>query len=111
MWYEENDWNWAPPSQQCTSSCSIVDPKVLGKALNSCLPQPPYLPDLKPPNFLFSRLKMNLKGRFQMAEDIMNMTDEPRAIQQTSSEQGLQKWKIQWEHCIAAQGKYFEMDK
>jgi hypothetical protein len=83
MWYEENDWNGAPPSQQCTSSCSTVDPKVLGKTLNSSLPHPTYSPDLKPPDFVFPRIKMNLKGRFQMAEDkdIMNMTDEPRAIQ------------------------------
>jgi hypothetical protein len=82
MRYEENDPNGGPPSQQYTNSCSIVEPKVLRKAMSSCFPQPPYSPDLKLSDFLFPRIKMNLKGKLKMVEDIMNITDEPRAIQQ-----------------------------
>jgi hypothetical protein len=46
------------------------------------LAKPPHSPDLSPPTlFPFPKIKMTLKGRFQMVEDIItNMKDELRVI-------------------------------
>jgi hypothetical protein len=55
----------------------------------------PYSPDLSPPDiFLFPKLKITLKGRFQMVENMMtNVTNDLKAIPQTSFKQRFQKWK------------------
>jgi histone-lysine N-methyltransferase SETMAR len=58
------------------------------------LPQPPYSPDLSPPDFfLFPKLKFTLKGRrFQTVEDIItNVTNDLKVIPQTSFKQCFQK--------------------
>jgi hypothetical protein len=59
------------------------------------------MPSPPPYSFVFLKLKITLKGRFQTAEDIItNATDNLKAITQTSFEQCFQKWKRWWERCI-----------
>jgi histone-lysine N-methyltransferase SETMAR len=87
--------------------------QFLAKHLIPTLPQPPYSPDLSPPDFfLFPKLKITLEGRrLQTVEDmITNVTNELKVIPQKSFEHCFQKWKRLWERCITAQGNYLEGD-
>jgi hypothetical protein len=61
------------------------------------------------PNFfLLPKFKITLKGRLRAVEDITTETNDLKAIPQTPFKQCFQKWKRQWESCIAVQGDYFE---
>jgi hypothetical protein len=69
--------------------------------------------DLSLPNFfLFPKLKITLKRRrIQTVENIItNATNELKVMPQTSFKQCFQRWKRQWERCIAAHCNYFEGD-
>jgi hypothetical protein len=54
---------------------------------------PPYSPDLSPPHFFLSaKLKITVKGRrVQTVGDVTNVTNDLKAIPQTTFKQGFQK--------------------
>jgi hypothetical protein len=87
----------------------------LSKQETIVAPQPPYSPDLAPPEFfLFPKLKSNLKGyRFQTVEQIKeNSLQDLRAIPQNTFQDAFQNWKKKrWEQYINSRGEYFEGDK
>jgi transposase len=68
--------------------------QLLAKHSIPTLPQLPYSPDLFPSDFfLFPKLKITLKGRFQTVEDIItNAMNDLKAIPQTSFKQCFQNW-------------------
>lgn len=73
--------------------------------------QAPYSPDMAPCDFwLFSKLKMPLKGRrFESREDIMsNTTAELMSIPKEAYHKCFQQWCARWEKCVTSQGDYFE---
>jgi hypothetical protein len=77
------------------------------------VPHPPCSPDLAPCDFfLFPKIKMTLKGqRFNDVEDIQAESQATLdTVQKEEFQKCFQKWENRWNHCIAAQGEYFEGD-
>ena len=75
------------------------------------VPQPPYSPDLSPPDFfLFPRLKSALKGkRFDSIEDIQaNVKAALAEIPEQDFRVAFESWKSRLQKCIDAGGAYFE---
>jgi histone-lysine N-methyltransferase SETMAR len=73
----------------------------------------PYSPDLAPcVLFLFPKLKHLLKGtHFQSIEDIQKKTtDLLKEFTQNDFQKCFHAWKEHMQHCIEAQGNYFEGD-
>lgn len=78
----------------------------------TCLPHPPYLPDLAPCDFwFFSRVKKHLRGtRFQNVHALKDaVADQVGAISSEEYKRAfLQSWPQRWRRCLAEQGNYFE---
>ena len=76
------------------------------------LPQPPYSPDLTPPDFfLFPRLKSSLKGHhFGTVKDVLQsaVTNVLQEISVQDLQASYDAWQNRWQRCIDAQGCYFE---
>jgi hypothetical protein len=73
----------------------------------------PYSPDMVPCDFfLFPKLKHSLKGtHFQSSEDIQRkMTDLVKGFTLNDFQKCFHAWKERMQHCIDAQGNYFEGD-
>jgi hypothetical protein len=71
----------------------------------------PYSPDLAPCDlFLFPKLKHSLNGtHFQSTEDIQRKTtDLLKGFTQNDFQKCFHTWKERMQHCIEAQGNYFE---
>jgi histone-lysine N-methyltransferase SETMAR len=82
--------SWLFHHDNAPAHTSLSVRKFMTKHSIPTLPQPPYSPDLSPSNFfLFSKLKITLKGRrFQTVEDfITDAMIDLKAIPQTSFEQ------------------------
>jgi transposase len=93
---------------------AILIREFLTKHEMTVVPQPPYSPDLAPPEFvLFPNLKFSLKGRgFRTVEEIEeNSIWDLRAIPQNTFQDAFQNWKKSWERCIKSRAEYFEGDK
>jgi hypothetical protein len=75
--------------------------------------QLPYSPYLAPCNFwLFPKLKLPLKGRFQTVEDIKeNATRQLMAIPKEDFEDCFENWKGHWDKCVILQGQYTKGDQ
>ena len=74
---------------------------------------PPYSPNLAPCDFfLFPKMKLWLKGRhFDMTEEIHAVLQEVIDTLTFENFQGCMKsWETCWDHCIHAQGDYFQGD-
>jgi hypothetical protein len=79
----------------------------------SVLHHAPYSPDLAPCDFfLFPKLKHSLKGtHFQSIEDIRRKTTGLlKGFTQHYFHKCFHAWKERMQHCIEAQGNYFEGD-
>jgi hypothetical protein len=98
-------WRWLLHHDNAPAHTALSITQLLPKLSIPTLPQPPS-PDLSPPDFyLFPKLKIAFKERFQTVEDIIiHVTNN---LTQTSSEQCFQKWTRQWERCIAVPVDYF----
>jgi hypothetical protein len=75
------------------------------------IPQPPYSPDLAPPDFfLFTKLKSVRKGwRFEPDEEIkQNSLAELRGIPKEAFQECFQNWEKRWERWTKSGGAYFE---
>lgn len=75
------------------------------------LPQPPYSPDMSPPDFfLFPKVKRCLKGhRFDDIPNIQRaVTKALTGITPTDYSGAYEAWKTRWQRCVDAQGEYFE---
>ncbi|UYV74035.1 hypothetical protein LAZ67_11001900 [Cordylochernes scorpioides] len=75
------------------------------------LPQPPYSPDMSPPDFfLFLKVKRCLKGnRFDDIPNIQRtVTKALTGITPTDYSGDYEAWKTRWQRCVDAQGDLFE---
>lgn len=79
----------------------------------TCVPHPPYSPDLAPCDFfLFPSLKAKLRGiRFENSEAVLKKSE---AILKDLTKNGLQHvfkdWQRRYKKCIEVGGDYFEKD-
>lgn len=110
--WRDNSWYLHHDNAPAHTSLLVRD--YLAKNHVNVLPQAPYSPDMAPADFfLFSKLKMPLRGRrfdsiFAIKE---NSLRELRAIPKSSFEGAFEGWKRRWHMCIASNGEYFEGDK
>uniref|UniRef100_A0A8B9VE04 Transposase n=2 Tax=Anas TaxID=8835 RepID=A0A8B9VE04_9AVES len=75
------------------------------------LPQPPYSPDLAPPDFfLFPRIKSTLKGKHHALVEALQeaVTRELNSIPVQAFLEAYENWKTRWQQCVDAEGCYFE---
>jgi hypothetical protein len=73
--------------------------------------QPPYSPDLAPPNFFcFPRLKSSLKGHdFGTVKNVQAaVTNALKKIPNQDFQASYGAWESHWQQCTDAQGCYFE---
>jgi hypothetical protein len=104
------EWLDSPPGQRSSAQCTIGS-TVSGKTTIPVLHHAPYSPDLAPCDFfLFPKLKHPLKGtHFQSIEDIQRKTtDLLKGFTQNDLQKCFHAWKERMQHCIEAQGNYFE---
>ena len=68
--------------------------------------QPPYSPDLAPCGYwLFSKLKLPLKKRFQTGNEIKeNSTRQLMAIEKKAFSDCFERWKVRWDKCELPRG-------
>jgi transposase len=94
------------PAHKAASVCQFLTPKIV-----TALYDPPYSPDLFPPDyFLFPKLKMKLKGlRFADVVEIQEVvTDELKEHQTEEFSAAFQKMYDRAKACVYANGAYFE---
>uniref|UniRef100_A0A8B9ZR44 Transposase n=1 Tax=Anas zonorhyncha TaxID=75864 RepID=A0A8B9ZR44_9AVES len=75
------------------------------------LPQPPYSPDLAPPDFfLFPRIKSMLKGKHHASVEALQeaMMMELNSIPVQVFLEAYENWKTRWQQCVDVEGCYFE---
>jgi hypothetical protein len=102
----------SPPGQRFSAQCTFGS-TVSGKKEVPVLHHAPDSPDLAPCDFfLFHKLKHSLKRtHFQSIEDILRkMTDLMKGFTQNDFQKCFHSWKERMQHCIEAQGNYFEGD-
>jgi hypothetical protein len=90
---------------------AFIVTNYLTKAGIPTISQPPYSPDLAPPDFfLFPRLKGPLKGHhFETVENIQAAcTAELKSIPEEAYSEAYNAWKKRWRRCVDAGGAYFE---
>jgi len=76
------------------------------------VPHPAYSPDMAPCDFvMFPKMKLRLKGlRFISIEEIQAELQQVLNMLTPAYFEYFQKWQNCWDHCIQAQGDYFEGD-
>jgi len=97
------------PAHIAASVCQFLTPKNV-----TTLYQPPYSPDLSPPDyFLFHKLKMTLKWFYfaDVAEIQEAVTDELKKVQKEEFSTAFQKMNDRVKACIYANWAYFELKK
>ena len=97
------------PIHKAASVCQFLTPKKV-----TTLTHTPYFPDLSLPDyFLFSKLKMNLKGLHfaDVAEVQKAVTDELKRAQKEEFSAAFQKLYNCAKACIYVNGVYFELKK
>jgi len=108
--WQNNTWllhhDNAPAHAALLTRCFLTDNNM------TVVPHPPYLPDLAPDFFLFSKLKVELKGRrFRTVEEIQA---ESQAVLNTLWENDFQEcfknWQRHWDRFQASEGDYYEVD-
>ncbi|XP_054717601.1 histone-lysine N-methyltransferase SETMAR-like [Uloborus diversus] len=102
---------WKLHHDNAPSHTSFVVTSYLTKIRVDALPQPPYSPDLAPPDFfLFPKLKRELKGKhWDTVETIQSTTTSLLKSLSVEDFQGaFNSWKSRWQKCIDAEGSYFE---
>uniref|UniRef100_A0A8B9SR34 Histone-lysine N-methyltransferase SETMAR n=1 Tax=Anas platyrhynchos TaxID=8839 RepID=A0A8B9SR34_ANAPL len=81
--------NWRLHHDNAPSHTAFCVVEYLAQHKVATLPQPPYSPNLAPPDvFLFPRIKLTLKGKHHAS--------------------AYENWKTRWQQCVDAEGCYFE---
>ena len=93
------------PAHKAASVCQFLTPPKFYNPLS-----PPYSPDLSPPDYLFYKLKMKLKGlHFAYVDEIQEaVTDELKKFQKQEFSAAFQKLYDRAKSCIYANWAYFE---
>lgn len=103
--------DWKLHHDNAPAHTSFVVSDYLAKTGVTTIPQPPYSPDVAPPDFfLFPRLKTPMKGKhFGSVDNIKAATT--RALKDIPEKDfcaAFDAWKSRWQRCIDAGGMYFE---
>jgi len=101
---------WVLQHDNVPSHASLLVREFLEKQTVATLPQPPYSPDLAPPNFfLFPRLKSSLKGHhFGTVKNVQAaVTSALKEIPVQDFQASYDAWQNCWQQCIDAQQCYF----
>jgi len=110
MW---KNGNWLLHHDNSPAHTSLVVRKFLTKNNVSTVPHPAYSPDLAPCDFyVFPKMKLWLKGRhFASIEEVQAESQQIlNMLMPADFNECFQKWQNRWDHCIQAQGDYFEGD-
>lgn len=102
---------WMLHHDNVPSHTSLIVREVLAKHNVTTLPQPPYSPDLAPPDFfLFPQIKGSLKGhRFGTIEAIQAVsTGCLNSLAVDDFQEAYDNSEKRWQRCIDAGGSYFE---
>ena len=103
--------DWKLHHDNAPSHSSFLVTNFLAKAGVPTIPQPPYSPDVAPPDFfLFPRLKGPMKGKhFESIEGIQAAcTAALKDIPEEAYSGAFDAWKTRWSRCVNAGGAYFE---
>ena len=106
MW---KNGDWLLHLDNAPAHTSLIVREFLTKNNMTTVPHLAYSPDLGPCNFYaFPKMKLRLKGRhFVSIEEIQA---ESQQVLLVDFNECFQKWQNRWDHCIQAQGDYFEGD-
>jgi len=75
------------------------------------VPHPAYAPDLAPCDFyMFPKMKLRLKGSYSIEEIQAESQQVLNMLTPADFNESFQKWQNCWDHCVQAQGDYFEGD-
>ncbi|KAM7298352.1 putative uncharacterized protein FLJ37770 isoform X1 [Ixodes scapularis] len=103
--------NWILHHDNASSHTALIVSELLAKMCVPTLPQPPYSPDLAPPDFfLFPRIKRTLKGtRHGTLETVKAAaTTSLKEVPVDGFQGAFSDWVQRWQQCIEAGGDYFE---
>uniref|UniRef100_A0A8C3CC15 Transposase n=1 Tax=Cairina moschata TaxID=8855 RepID=A0A8C3CC15_CAIMO len=103
--------NWQLHHDNALSHAVFRVVEYLAQHKVAMLPQPPYSPDLAPPDFfLFLRIKLTLKGKHHTSVEALQgaMTRELSSIPVQAFLETYENWKTRWQQCVDAEGCYFE---
>uniref|UniRef100_A0A8C3BTD1 Transposase n=1 Tax=Cairina moschata TaxID=8855 RepID=A0A8C3BTD1_CAIMO len=103
--------NWRLHHDNAPSHTAFRVVEYLAQQKVATLPQPPYSPDLAPPDFfLFPRIKLMLKGKHHASVEVLQeaMTRELNSIPVQAFLEVYKNWKAHWQQCVDAEGCYFE---
>lgn len=103
--------SWKLHHDNAPSHTAFLTTNYLTRAGIGTVPQPPYSPDLAPPDFfLFPKVKQQLKGRhLGTLENIKTTTTRLlQSIPVQAFQDAYAAWQSRWRKCIAAGGAYFE---
>lgn len=103
--------NWKLHHDNAPAHSAFIISDYLANAGVPTIPQPPYSPDVAPPDFfLFPRLKTPMKGKhFGTVGGIKRAcTAALKDIPEEAYRNAFESWKIRWSRCIDAKGAYFE---
>ena len=110
MW---KNGNWLSHHESAPAHTSLVVREFLTKNNVTTVPHPAYSPDLTPCDFyMFPKMKLQLKGRrFTSIEEVQEELQQIlNMLTPADFNECFQKWQNRWDHCIQAQGDYFEGD-
>ena len=103
--------NWILHHDNAPSHTALVVQEFLARNGVATLPQPPYSPDLAPPDFfLFPRIKRNLKGYHHgtLAGIKEASTRCLKEVPVGAFQEAYANWAKRWQRCVDAEGMYFE---
>ncbi|KAM7310483.1 putative histone-lysine N-methyltransferase SETMAR-like [Ixodes scapularis] len=103
--------NWILHHGNASSHTALIVSELLAKMCVPTLPEPPYSPDLAPPDFfLFPRIKRTLKGtRHGTLETVKAAaTTSLKEVPVDGFQGAFSDWVQRWQQCIEAGGDYLE---
>ncbi|UYV70892.1 GRM3 [Cordylochernes scorpioides] len=107
--WQNNDWILHVGNARPHTAHVVL--QFLAKHSTIQIPHPPYSPDLAPNDFfLYSKLKMNLKGRKFDNVDMIQAESKAtlRNLSKSDFISCFDNWKKIWNGCIETGGAYFE---
>lgn len=103
--------DWKLPHDNVPAHTAFLVTRLLSDSNGSTISQPPYSPDVAPPDFfLFSRLKLLMKGRhFETVDNVKKAcTKAIKNILRKVQRDAFDAWKSRWKRCINERGAFFE---
>ena len=102
---------WILHHDNAPSHTAFIVADLLVKMGVTTLPQPPYSPDVAPPDFfLFPKIKRALKGQHHGTLERVKAaaTTCLREIPVEAFQGAYEEWVKRWKMCIESGGEYFE---